>query len=102
MNTFIDAMENRIKHELCAIVVDIKDDSTKHMNHKERGNGGHYRLMVVSPLFEGLSRLQRHQKVYALFEGDIPDHIHALSIKALTEDVYNRLSEEKVNVSNRM
>ena len=49
------------------------------------GDGRHWQALVVSPEFEGLRPIQRHQRVYAaLGERMQTDEVHALSIKALT------------------
>jgi acid stress-induced BolA-like protein IbaG/YrbA len=49
------------------------------------GDGRHWDALVVSPEFEGLRRIQRHQRVYAsLGERMATDEVHALSIRALT------------------
>jgi BolA protein len=78
-------MKDRLIQELHATYVEIIDDSAKHAGHAgAMGGGGHYRIVVVAPCFEGLSPVERHQKVYAVFKEDIPSRIHALSIKALT------------------
>ena len=34
-----------------------------------RGDGDHYAAMVVSPAFEGKSRVQQHQMVYQALQG---------------------------------
>lgn len=50
------------------------------------GGGDHFRAEVVSPAFAGLSRLDQHKLVYAVFDnGEIGGPIHALSLKTSTE-----------------
>ena len=49
------------------------------------GDGHHFRAEVVSPAFSGLSRIQQHQLVYSLFDGELGGRIHALSLKTTTE-----------------
>jgi stress-induced morphogen len=45
------------------------------------GDGQHFRAEIVSPAFAGLSRIQQHQLVNAIFAGELGDRIHALSLK---------------------
>ena len=45
------------------------------------GGGDHFRAEISSPAFEGLSRLEQHKLVYAVFGDDIGGPIHALSLK---------------------
>ncbi len=49
------------------------------------GDGHHFRAEVVSPAFSGLTRIQQHQLVNAIFAGELGDRIHALSLKTTTE-----------------
>jgi acid stress-induced BolA-like protein IbaG/YrbA len=48
------------------------------------GDGRHFQATIVSPAFEGLSRIKRHQAVYAVLGNQMRAHIHALSMKTLT------------------
>lgn len=48
------------------------------------GDGRHFFATVVSPAFEGLTRVKRHQRVYAALGDKMREHIHALSMKTLT------------------
>jgi stress-induced morphogen len=49
------------------------------------GGGDHFRAEVVSPAFAGLSRIEQHKLVYAVFGAEIGGPIHALSLKTSTE-----------------
>ncbi|MBH9551357.1 BolA family protein [Inhella gelatinilytica] len=48
------------------------------------GDGRHFFATIVSPEFEGLSRVRRHQRVYAALGERMKEQIHALSMKTLT------------------
>jgi acid stress-induced BolA-like protein IbaG/YrbA len=48
------------------------------------GDGRHFDAVVVASAFEGRSRVQRHQLVYAALGDRMRQEVHALSIKALT------------------
>ena len=47
---------------------------------------GHYQAHVVSDLFQGKNRIQRHQMVYQSLGTLVGNEIHALAIKAETEE----------------
>ena len=49
------------------------------------GGGDHFRAVVVSPAFAGLSRIEQHKLVYDVFGADIGGPIHALSLSTRTE-----------------
>ncbi len=48
------------------------------------GDGRHFFATIVSVEFEGLSRVRRHQRVYAALGDRMRAQIHALSMKTLT------------------
>jgi acid stress-induced BolA-like protein IbaG/YrbA len=50
------------------------------------GDGQHFQAVVVSRAFEGKSRVQRHQLVYAALGGRMREEIHALSMRTLTPE----------------
>ncbi len=54
------------------------------------GDGQHFFATIVSPEFEGLRLVQRHQKVYAALGDRMKAEIHALSFKALTPAEYGQ------------
>jgi stress-induced morphogen len=45
-----------------------------------RGDGDHYAAHVISPSFQGLSRVQQHQLVYKSLQGKMGGELHALAI----------------------
>jgi len=50
------------------------------------GDGAHFEALVVSPAFEGLTRVRRHQLVYAALGERMREEIHALSMKTLSPE----------------
>jgi acid stress-induced BolA-like protein IbaG/YrbA len=48
------------------------------------GDGQHFEALIVSDAFAGLSRVQRHQRVYAALGDRMREEIHALSMTTLT------------------
>ncbi len=50
-----------------------------------RGDGEHYAAKVVAGAFQGKSRVQQHQMVYAAMKGKIGTALHALSIQTMAE-----------------
>jgi acid stress-induced BolA-like protein IbaG/YrbA len=54
------------------------------------GDGQHFQAVIVSAAFEGRSRVQRHQMVYAALGDRMREEIHALSMKTLTAQEWRR------------
>jgi len=49
------------------------------------GGGDHFQVTVTAPGFAGLSRIEQHRLVYAVFGPEVGGPIHALSIKTQTQ-----------------
>ena len=49
-----------------------------------RGDGHHFEAVVVSEAFAGLTRVKRHQLVYAALGDRMREEVHALSMQTLT------------------
>jgi len=73
--------------------VQIVDDSALHAGHLgAQGGGGHYRVLVVSPRFEGLSRVAAQRLVYQALGDLMTTDIHALEMRTLTPEQWQQLS----------
>jgi stress-induced morphogen len=51
-----------------------------------RGDGDHYAATVVSPSFQGKSRVQQHQMVYKALQGRMGNELHALALQTSAPD----------------
>jgi phosphoribosylformylglycinamidine synthase len=45
------------------------------------GDNNHWEAEIVSPQFEGVSRVKQHQMVYAALKGTMGGELHALALK---------------------
>ena len=65
----------------------VKDQSHLHAGHAGAQDGrGHFAVTIVSDRFDGQSRIARHRMIFDALGDMMQTDIHALSIKALTED----------------
>jgi stress-induced morphogen len=49
------------------------------------GGGDHFRATVVADEFAGMSRIEQHRRIYAVFGPEIGGPIHALSLETRAE-----------------
>ena len=49
------------------------------------GGGDHFRARVIAQEFAGMSRIEQHRRVYAVFGPEIGGPIHALSLVTKAE-----------------
>lgn len=64
--------------------LEILNESHLHAGHGSSPGTGesHFRVLVVSPLFSGKSRLDRHRLVNEALAAELKGGVHALAIKA--------------------
>ena len=62
----------------------IKVINESHMHNVPPGSESHFKLVIVTDVFEGLSRVRRHQQVNGLLADELKGSIHALSMQTLT------------------
>lgn len=81
-------MDELIKQKLEAAFspdsLEVINESHLHAGHAGDDGSGqtHFRVIVVSPVFNGHSRLARHRLVNQALEGAFQSGLHALSIDA--------------------
>lgn len=77
---------------LSPVKLELTNESQKHAGHIENlginGFSGetHYKLIIVSDLFKGLSRVERQRAVMNLLKDEFNSGLHALEIKASCPD----------------
>lgn len=80
-----DRIERKLSERLAALHVEVVDESHLHAGHAGAASGaGHYRVVVVSPRFEGLGRVAAQRAVYEALADEMGGEIHALSMSTLT------------------
>lgn len=83
----ISMFEADLKKALTVQRLVIEDESHLHAGHAGAASGGgHFKVSIVAPEFQGLTALARHRAVYAALNRHIPKEIHALTISALTPE----------------
>jgi BolA protein len=79
-----DAIINKLREAFTPESLDVTDESHLHEGHAGHRAGGetHFRVYIVSPAFEGKSRIDRHRMVNAALDAELKGSVHALAIKA--------------------
>jgi BolA protein len=62
----------------------VVDESHQHAGHTGHRPGGetHFRVYIVSNVFRGKSRLERHRMINSALAGELQSGVHALAIHA--------------------
>jgi BolA family transcriptional regulator, general stress-responsive regulator len=81
------SVEQTIREKLAAALVptrlEIINESRLHAGHHHSPGTGesHFRVLIVSPVFAGKSRLERHRLVNATLVTELAGNVHALALK---------------------
>ena len=87
MSDRITRLEARIREGLAIAHLELEDESHLHAGHEGAKSGaGHYRAVVVSEGFEGLSRVAAQRLVYQVLADEMKADIHALAMTTYTPE----------------
>ena len=86
-------LEACLTDRLSASVVKVEDQSHRHKGHSgpRQTGGGHYEALIVSDVFKELTPVARHRLVYEKLRKEMKTEIHALSLKLLTPEEFEKL-----------
>lgn len=77
------ALEATLRQVLAPTQLEVLDESAAHAGHAGAnglGYGTHFRVLIASPAFTGLSRVAAHRLVYDALKPFIDAGLHALAI----------------------
>jgi BolA protein len=80
-----ELLERKLTDAFAPASLQIDDDSARHAGHAGARQSGesHFNVVIVSALFEGVSRVQRQRMVYSALAEELAGPVHALSVRAL-------------------
>ena len=79
-----DLITNKLREAFTPESLDVTDESHLHEGHAGHRPGGetHFRVYIVSPAFQGKTRIERHRMINAALAVELADTVHALAISA--------------------
>tara|TARA_Y100001936_G_scaffold54960_1_gene53802 strand:+ start:65 stop:379 length:315 start_codon:yes stop_codon:yes gene_type:complete len=88
-----EIINKKLSEALKPTELDIQDQSHLHKGHSGAPKTGesHFYILIVSPLFEGKTRVSRQKHVFDILKDELKEKIHALSLKTLTPEEFNSL-----------
>jgi len=79
-----DRMAQKLTEAFAPQSLKVVDESHQHEGHAGHRPGGqtHFRVYIVSELFKGMTRLQRHRLINRTLADELGGGVHALAIHA--------------------
>ena len=79
-------LEEKLQEGLQPVLLKVINESPQH--NVPEGGESHFRVLIVSSKFSGLSLIKRHQMVHNLITKQIKEKIHAFSQQTLTPEEF--------------
>jgi BolA family transcriptional regulator, general stress-responsive regulator len=79
-----DAIADKLSRAFAPESLRVVDESDLHAGHAGHRPGGetHFRIYIVSRVFEGKSRIERHRLINQTLADELGGSVHALAIHA--------------------
>ena len=81
-------LEKKLQNKFNPLHLEVHNESHKH--NVPRGAESHFKVVIVSELFEAKSLVEQHQMVNRVLAEDLAGPLHALSIQAKTPAQWER------------
>ncbi len=77
-------IEQKLAESLTPAHLEVINES--HMHNVPPGSESHFKVVIVTDAFDGVSRVGRHQRVNGILAKELQDDVHALSMRTMTPD----------------
>ena len=84
------SIRDKLERAFCPRILEVLNESPQHQTTE--GAETHFRVLLVSTRFSGLSKVLRHQMVYKCLKEEIEGPVHAFSQNTFTPEEWNKLS----------
>ena len=82
-------IEQKIRVALAPMHLEVLDES--HQHNVPEGSQSHFKLVVVSDEFAGMSLINRHRQINAVLKQEFDNGLHALALHTMTpEEWFNK------------
>lgn len=79
-----ETIKTKVMSAVDPVHLDVVNES--HMHNVPPGSESHFKLVIVSPAFEGSRLVGRHQMINAALKDELQGPVHALSMETLTPE----------------
>ncbi|MGI9549531.1 MAG: BolA family protein [Bdellovibrionales bacterium] len=83
-----DLLEKKLREHFQPILLKVINESPQHS--VPANSESHFRVILVSDKFEGVSLVNRHQMIYKVVSEELKNKIHAFSQQVLTPEEWTQ------------
>jgi BolA protein len=76
-------MRSKLEEAFAPTELEIIDESEQHKGHGGYREGGetHFRVRMITPAFDGMSRVARSRAVHKVVAAELEERVHALALE---------------------
>ena len=80
---YFKRIQKKLNKNFSPAFLKVIDESDLHAGHSGARPGGetHFRVIMQSKLFDGLSRIERQRAVHKVLKSELDERVHALSLE---------------------
>ena len=80
-------IESKLREAFEPTHLNVENES--HMHSVPENSETHFKVVLVTPSFEGKRSVQRHQKVYGVLREELAGGVHALALHTYTPEEWS-------------
>jgi len=84
-----EIIESKLSTELSVEHLEVINESHLHAGHAHGGVDTHFKVIIVSPDFNGKRKVARQQSVYGILAELINNPVHALAMQTMTPEEWH-------------
>jgi BolA protein len=77
-------IRQKLEQTFTPLHIEVENES--HMHNVPEGSESHFRVVLVSPQFEGKPLVQRHRAVNSALSEELKGQVHALALHTMTPE----------------
>jgi BolA protein len=86
------AIRQKLAEQLDPVYLDVINESNQH--NVPPDSESHFKVVMVSDLFEGKRKVGRHQLVYGVLSDELAGSVHALALHLYTRDEWEAKNQQ--------
>ncbi len=89
MTTIQETIQQKLQQAFSPVHLEVINES--HMHNVPKGSESHFKVVLVSDVFQGEKLITRHRQVNQVLNQELAGGVHALALHTLTpDDWFNR------------
>ena len=88
-SSLVNTIQQRLQQVFNPTQLEVIDESDQHHGHAAHKQGSkHFSVIIKSGIFNVMTRVAAHQRIYAELDDLMPHPLHALKIKIISDNSY--------------